>query len=269
MSRTCDAQCHKQLPFRMVVVHPGMVMLGMVFKKKKLFLLYHILRIVIIKRSGFHRHKAGILPNNQSHSRSERCRKDDSSCFGCRCSMWSSSLTFSTFSTFQLWTVRLIEIQSEIFALFDFSKLKNVTFSLFHFSTFRNSKCHLSTFRLFEIENDTFSLFDFSIFENQMKPSHFSTFRFLTFRNWFCILSDWNHAAHFSYPGKPLQSGLLFLFSCFTCFKRSGSRLRRIYLRAFILFLFLRHAPTKWEVPFETAIIWFGLVLCYFLCIVI
>ena len=27
---------------------------------------------------------------------------------------------------------------------------------------------------------------------------------------------------------KPLQNGLLFLFSCFTCFKRSCSRLRRI-----------------------------------------
>ena len=41
MSRTCDAQCHKQLPFRMVVVHPGMVMLGMVFKKKTVFALSH------------------------------------------------------------------------------------------------------------------------------------------------------------------------------------------------------------------------------------
>ena len=59
----------------------------------------------------------------------------------------------------------------------------------------------------------------------------------------------------------PLQNGLLFLSYCFTCFKRSGSSLRGIYLRAFIHFLFPHHAPTKWEVPVETAIIWFGVLL--------
>ena len=34
-----------------------------------------------------------------------------------------------------------------------------------------------------------------------------------------------------------------------------------IFFRAFILFLFPHHAPTQWEVPVETAIIWFGVLL--------
>ena len=59
---------------------------------------------------------------------------------------------------------------------------------------------------------------------------------------------------------KPLQNVLLFLFSFFACFKRPGSRLRRIYVRAFMHVLFLHHAPTKSEVA-ETAIIWFGVLL--------
>ena len=43
--------------------------------------------------------------------------------------------------------------------------------------------------------------------------------------------------------------------------KGLAPRLRRIYLRAFIHFLFPHRAPTKREAPVETAIIWFVFLL--------
>ena len=60
---------------------------------------------------------------------------------------------------------------------------------------------------------------------------------------------------------KPYKMGCCSYFLASHASKGLASRLRRIYLRAFIHFLCPHHAPTKWEVPVETAIIWFGVLL--------
>ena len=60
---------------------------------------------------------------------------------------------------------------------------------------------------------------------------------------------------------KPYKMGCCSYFLASHASKGLASRLRGIYLRAFIHFPFPHHAPTKWEVPVETAIIWFGVLL--------
>ena len=62
---------------------------------------------------------------------------------------------------------------------------------------------------------------------------------------------------------KPYKMGCCSYFLASHASKGLASRLRRIYLRAFIHFLFPHHAPTKWEVPVETAIIIYNMVWCF------
>ena len=77
------------------------------------------------------------------------------------------------------------------------SQLKNTFFKI----NTSNQKIKKSKSIFFDFSS-TFWLVDFS--KLKMKPYHFSTFRFSTFRNCFCILYDWNHAAHLSYPAASL-----------------------------------------------------------------